>query len=82
MTPPRFSTFEPESPYILASTRSGYYYLCSDISAVDSHLAYCRHETRSKTSALSDLVKAQYRRDIDRLLERRLYLMTVGEVAA
>lgn len=73
---------EPDTLLILASARSGYYYLCDKIEAVDAHIDYCRHETRSKMSALSDLVKTQYRRDIDRLLERRLYLMTIGEVAA
>lgn len=78
MTPPHFSTFEPDSPYILPSARNGYYYLCDEIEAVDAHIDYCRHETRSESSALSDLVKAQYRRDIDRLLERRMFLMVMA----
>jgi hypothetical protein len=78
----RYLTQGSDEPGDVRSVRPGYYFPCPDIGAVDAHLAEL-HGYLGARSNLTALVKAQIRQDIDRLLERRLFLTVVeGATAA
>jgi hypothetical protein len=60
----------------VSSVLPGYRFHCPDIASVDRHIAE-RREHMGPRSNLTPKFKEAARQDIDRLLERRLYLMTV-----
>jgi hypothetical protein len=66
----------PDPVDTVASVLPGYRFPCPDIASVDRHIAE-RREHMGPRSNLTPTFKDAARRDIDRLLERRLYLMTV-----
>jgi hypothetical protein len=66
----------PDPADTVPSVLPGYRFPCPDIASVDRHIAE-RREHLGPRSNLTPALKEAARRDIDRLLERRLYLMTV-----
>ncbi|GAA0938040.1 hypothetical protein [Pseudonocardia zijingensis] len=60
----------------VASVLPGYRFHCPDVASVDRHIAE-RLEHMGPRSNLMPKFREAARQDIDRLLERRLYLMTV-----
>ena len=54
---------------------SGYLYPCPTIDTLDTHLTYLRMVARDSVSVEQ---RTECNLDIDRLLDRRLYLMLVG----
>jgi hypothetical protein len=71
-----YGTDVPDPADTVSSVLPGYRFHCPDIASVDHHLAE-RREHMGPHSNLTPKFKEAARRDIDRLLERRLYLMTV-----
>jgi hypothetical protein len=71
-----YGTDVPDPADTVSSVLPGYRFHCPDIASVDQHLAE-RREHMGPHSNLTPKFKEAARRDIDRLLERRLYLMTV-----
>jgi hypothetical protein len=71
-----YGTDVPDPADTVSSVLPGYRFHCPDIASVDRHLAE-RREHMGPHSNLTPRFKEAARRDIDRLLERRLYLMTV-----
>lgn len=66
----------PDPTDTVSSVLPGYRFPCPDIASVDRHIAE-RREHIGPRSNLTPRFKEAARQDIDRLLERRLYLMTV-----
>ncbi|TWF78036.1 hypothetical protein FHX44_113955 [Pseudonocardia hierapolitana] len=66
----------PDPADTVPSVLPGYRFPCPDIASVDRHIAE-RREHMGPRSNLTPKFKEAARQDIDRLLERRLYLMTV-----
>jgi hypothetical protein len=68
-----------DGPDVVISARPGYHYQITDLTSVDSQINWLRDQVEHN-EGLAQLVKAQYRRDIDQLLERRGYLMLFGAI--
>jgi hypothetical protein len=66
----------PDPVDTVPSVLPGYRFPCPDIASVDRHIAE-RREQMGPRSNLTPKFREAARQDIDRLLERRLYLMTV-----
>ena len=66
----------PDPADTVPSVLPGYRFPCPDIASVDRHIAE-RREHMGPQSNLTPKFKEAARQDIDRLLDRRLYLMTV-----
>jgi hypothetical protein len=66
----------PDSVDTVSSVLPGYRFHCPDVASVDRHIAE-RREHMGPRSNLMPRFREAARQDIDRLLERRLYLMTV-----
>ena len=71
-----YGTDAPDPAHTVSSVLPGYRFPCPDLDSVDRHIAE-RHEHMGPRSNLTPRFKEAARQDIDRLLERRLYLMTV-----
>jgi hypothetical protein len=71
-----YATDVPDPADTVSSVLPGYRFHCPDIASVDRHIAE-RREHLGPRSNLMPRFKEAARQDIDRLLERRLYLMTV-----
>lgn len=69
-----YQTVAPENVEMVASVVDGYYFACPDLAALDAHLVDLRNRFLGPDSNITDERKAKARTDIDRLLERRLYL--------
>lgn len=77
----RYGTAIPDSADIVTSVTPGYYFECPDIASLDGNIA----ELLQHVGPRSNLMPARQwaaRRDIDRLLDRRLYLEMTGSRAA
>lgn len=68
---------DPPDPMTLESVRPGYRFDCPDVASVDRHLVELRRHV-GPGSNLMPQCKAGAIQDIDRLLERRMYLMVVA----
>jgi hypothetical protein len=66
----------PDPADTVPSVLPGYRFPCPDVASVDRHIAE-RREHMGPRSNLTPKFKEAARQDIDRLLERRFYLMTV-----
>lgn len=69
----KYKTTVPNSPDIVASARTGYYYECPDVHTIDTYIIRLKTDVLGPGSNVSDMLKAQAHEDIDRLLEHRLY---------
>jgi hypothetical protein len=72
-----YRTAGPDPVDTVSSVLPGYHFHCPDVASVDQHIAE-RREHMGPRSNLTPKYKEAARHDIDRLLERRLYLMSVG----
>jgi hypothetical protein len=68
-----FQTAAPDPLDVVASVVPGYYYMCPDLASVDAHLAELGKAVRPGSNLTVER-RAQLRLDIDRLLDRRVYL--------
>jgi hypothetical protein len=66
----------PDPVDTVSSVLPGYRFHCPNVASVDRHIAE-RREHMGPRSNLMPRFREAARQDIDRLLERRLYLMTV-----
>jgi hypothetical protein len=71
-----YGTDDPDPVAAVSSVLPGYRFPCPDLASIDRHIAE-RREHMGPRSNLTPAFKEAARQDIDRLLERRLYLMTV-----
>src|SRR5690242_18714237 len=71
-----YGSDEPDFVDTVGSVLPGYRFHCPDVTSVDQHIAE-RREHLGPRSNLTPRYREAARQDIDRLLERRLYLMTV-----
>jgi hypothetical protein len=71
-----FGSDAPDSVDTVSSVLPGYRFHCPNVASVDRHIAE-RREHMGPRSNLMPRFREAARQDIDRLLERRLYLMTV-----
>jgi hypothetical protein len=71
-----YSTVAPDPLDSVSSVLPGYYFHCPDAFSVDRHIAE-RREHMGPLSNLTPKFKEAARQDVDRLLDRRLYLMSV-----
>jgi len=71
----RPETVRPVIESALESTSHTYHFYCPDLAAVDQYLAALGRYIRSGVCLVPERAAA-VRRDIDRLLDRRLVLMT------
>ena len=71
-----YGTDEPDPADTVSSVLPGYRFHCPDLATLDRHIAE-RREDMGPRSNLTPKFKEAARQDIDQLLERRLYLMTV-----
>jgi hypothetical protein len=73
-----YQSVDPDPLEAVSSVLPGYHFHCPDVASLDQHIL----ELRGHIGPDSNLVpkrKEAARQDIDRLLERRLYLMLAGE---
>jgi hypothetical protein len=70
-----YSTVAPDPLDSVSSVLPGYYFHCPDAFSVDRHIAE-RREHMGPLSNLTPKFKEAARQDVDRLLDRRLYLMS------
>jgi hypothetical protein len=71
-----YATDDPDPADTVSSVLPGYRFHCPDIATVDAHIAERREHTGPRSNLTPKFKEAAWQ-DIDRLLERRLYLMTV-----
>jgi hypothetical protein len=71
-----YGTDAPDPVDTVSSVLPGYRFPCPNVDSVDRHIAE-RREDMGPRSNLTPKFKEAARQDIDRLLDRRLYLMTV-----
>jgi hypothetical protein len=71
----RFFQRSPDPVLYVASAVGGYHYYTPDVAAVDGHLV----ELRGQLVGLGGIARALAKRDIDSLLDRRVFLLLVGE---
>lgn len=69
-----YQTVNPDPVEAVSSVVPGYHFHCPDVETVDQHIAELRRHLEPD-SGLTPERKQASRRDIDQLLERRLYLM-------
>lgn len=79
MTIMRFATRIPDGTDVVRSVLPGYYYPCPSLDVVDAHIAGQIRGFLSPFSSATEQRKAQAWCDIDRLLERRLWLEIAAE---
>jgi hypothetical protein len=72
-----YQTADPDPLDTVSSVLAGYHFPCPDLASVDQHIAKLR-ERLGPASNLTPTRQEAARRDIDRLLERRMYLMLAG----
>lgn len=73
-----YQTVNPNSIEAVASVLPGYHFHCPDTATVDQHIAQLVRYMEPGSN-LTIPRKEAARQDIDRLLERRLYLMLTSE---
>jgi hypothetical protein len=73
-----YQSVDPDPLEAVSSVCPGYHFHCPDVASVDQHIAELRDHI-GPGSNLMPTRKVAARQDIDRLLERRLYLMLAGE---
>jgi hypothetical protein len=73
-----YQSVDPDPVEAVSSVLPGYHFHCPDVATVDLHIAELRRHI-APDSNLMPQRRAAARQDIDRLLERRLYLMLAGE---
>ncbi len=71
-----YRTVDPDPVDTVSSVLPGYHFPCPNVPSVDQHIAE-RREHAGPHSNLTPKYKEAARQDIDRLLDRRLYLMRV-----
>jgi hypothetical protein len=71
-----YMTVAPDPLDTVSSVLPGYHFHCPDAISVDRHIAR-RREHMGPLSNLTPKFKEAARQDVDRLLDRRLYLMRV-----
>jgi hypothetical protein len=71
-----YRTVAPDPLDTVSSVLPGYYFHCPNTISVDRHIAE-RWEHMGPLSNLTPKFKEAARQDVDRLLDRRLYLMSV-----
>ena len=71
-----YKTVDPDPLDTVSSVLPGYYFPCPNVPSVDQHIAE-RREHAGPHSNLTPKFKEAARQDVDRLLDRRLYLMRV-----
>jgi hypothetical protein len=71
-----YSTVAPDPLDTVSSVLPGYYFHCPNTITVDRHIA-TRWGHMGPLSNLTPKYKEAARQDVDRLLDRRLYLMRV-----
>jgi hypothetical protein len=78
-----FQSVDPDPVATVSSVLPGYHYLCPDIATIDRHIAELREHLGPHSNLTPERQRAS-RKDIDRLLDRRLYLAMIegGELAA
>lgn len=76
-----FQTADPDPIDAVSSVVRGYRYHCPDIETVDLHIAELRAQIGPESNFVESR-KALWRRDIDLLLDRRLYLAAVDTAVA
>jgi hypothetical protein len=72
-----YTSTNPDPAETVSSVLPGYYFRCPDVTTVDGHI----HEMRTLVDPRSNVTEPRRqaaRRDIDRLLERRLYLKMIA----
>jgi hypothetical protein len=69
-----YQTVEPDPVETVSSVLPGYYFHCPNATSVDQHIAEPQ-EHAGPRSNLTPKFKEAARQDVDRLLDRRLYLM-------
>ena len=72
-----FRSVAPDPVDTVSSVLPGYHFHCPNVSSVDQHIAE-RLAHLGPRSNLTPKYKDAARQDIDRLLDRRLYLMSVS----
>jgi hypothetical protein len=73
-----YQTIDPDPLEAVSSVLPGYHFYCPDVATVDQHIAELRGHLQP-SSNLTARRKEAARRDIDQLLERRLYLMIASD---
>lgn len=73
-----YASDAPDPIDTVASVLPGYRFPCPDIASVDRHIAE-RWDHAGPRSGLTPRLKAAARQDVDRLLDRRLYLMAIRD---
>ena len=73
-----YQSVDPDPLEAVSSVLPGYHFHCPDVASLDLHIAELRGHA-GPDSNLMPQRKAAARQDIDRLLERRLYLMLASE---
>jgi hypothetical protein len=76
-----YRTVDPDPLDTVSSVLPGYHFHCPNVTSVDHHIAV-RREHMGPGSGLTPQYKDAARQDIDRLLDRRLYLTTVASQTA
>jgi hypothetical protein len=74
-----YQTIAPDPVKTVNSVISGYCFHCPDLATIDQHIAGLLRRI-GQGSNLAPARKKAARQDIDRLLERRLYLMLVDDL--
>ena len=72
-----YRTVTPNPIDTVSSVLPGYHFHCPNVTSADRHIAE-RRAHMAPRSNLTPKYKEAARQDIDRLLDRRLYLMSVG----
>ena len=75
-----FQTATPDPYETVSSVIPGYHYACPDVAAVDEHIALLA-AICGPSSNLMPARLAGFRRDIDALLLRRIWLTTMADAA-
>lgn len=72
----RFRDPVPDGENAVRSVVEGYFYVVATVAAVDREIATLVRDFLGPHSSATDLRRAQARRDIDALLDRRTWLMS------
>jgi hypothetical protein len=73
-----YRTVDPDPLEAVSSVLPGYHFHCPDVTSVDHHIVELRGHMRPGSNLMPGRKEAA-RQDIDRLLERRLFLMLASE---
>ena len=76
-----FQSCPVDSPDVVCSVVPGYFYPCPDVKTLDGHITMLASGWLGPGSNLTPARRTLARRDIDQLLERRLYLLHIPTAA-